>query len=165
MRRLLRQREIVIDEWRYFGEEAPEGVAPEAQAVIVPLTELRANPQTWEAWPGRLGVRLAPADRVEDIAGELARFAIIAVDFPGSGEGRGYSHARILRGRLGYKGELRAVNVKRDQLFLLARAGFDSFDLAPGENPETVVEYLQRYTVAYQPGAPFPPIQRQRYFA
>ena len=43
MRKLLRQREIVADDWRYAGEPGAES----AEAVIVPVAELRADAARW----------------------------------------------------------------------------------------------------------------------
>jgi uncharacterized protein (DUF934 family) len=158
MRRILRRREIVADDWRDFGAESTQ-----TDSIIVPLPELRRNADYWHAWRGQLGLRIAPPDRVEDFADEVARFALIAVEFSGPTEGRGYTQGRLLRERFGFAGELRAVGVKRDQLFLLARCGFDSFDLAAGEDLEAAAHALNRYTVAYQPGARQPSIARQRF--
>ena len=160
MRYILRQREIVADHWVHLGE----GTA-ESDALIVPLAQLRADAARWAGWRGRLGVRLAPADAPEDLAAELPRLALVAVEFPNAGDGRGYSQGRLLRTRLGFRGELRAVGagVKRDQVFLLARCGFDAIELAPGEDLEAARRALTRYTVAYQPGAAGIPLDRQRF--
>jgi uncharacterized protein (DUF934 family) len=165
MRHVLRRREIVADEWRHLSEQQ-EAPSPEAP-LIVPLAELRANPQFWSARRAPLGVRLAPADKVEDLAAELPRFALIAVDFPTPSEGRGYTQGRLLRERLGFSGELRAVGaaVKRDQIFALVRCGFDAFELAAGEDLDAAVKALDRYSVAYQPGARGSPPLRQRFSA
>ncbi len=164
MRQLLRRHEIVADDWRYPDELS--GSASAADAVIVPLAEFREN-AAWKSFKGRLGVRIGPAIRVEDLAGELSRFHLVAIEFPGPGEGRGYTAARLLRQRYGFTGEIRAVGaVKQDQIFLLARTGFDAFELAPGEDIHAAARALQRYSVAYQPGVvAHPAIQRQRYFA
>lgn len=150
MRYILRRHEVVADDWSHLGEEVAEGAA-----LIVPLGELRAQAPRWAAWRGRLGVRLAPADAPEDLAAELPRLKLVAVEFPDSGDGRGYTQGRLLRTRLGFRGELRAVGagVKQDQVFLLARCGFDAIELARGEDPEAARRALTRYTVAYQPGA------------
>jgi uncharacterized protein (DUF934 family) len=112
-------------------------------------------------------VRLTPADAVEELAAELPRLALVAVEFPNPGDGRGYSAARLLRERLGFTGELRAVGagVRQDQAFLLARCGFDALELAPGEDPQQARRALQRYDVAYQPGAAAVALRRQRFFA
>lgn len=165
MRLVLRRREIVADEWLHF--DAGCAAATNADAVIVPLAEVRANPQTWTARPGRLGLRIAPADKVEDLAADLGRYALIAVEFPAPTEGRGYTQGRLLRSRFGFAGELRALGaaVKRDLIFALARCGFDTFEIAPGEDLEACVQALGRYTVAYQPGAPLASVARQRFFA
>jgi uncharacterized protein (DUF934 family) len=160
MRYILRQREWVADEWRHLGEAAADG-----DALIVPLPELRRDPPAWRSRPGRLGVRLGPADRVEELADELAHLALVAVEFPTPGDGRGYSAGRLLRERLGFSGELRAVGagVRQDQVFLLARCGFDALELAEGEDPEAARRALQRYDVGYQPGAAQVPLRFRRF--
>jgi uncharacterized protein (DUF934 family) len=150
MRNLLRQHELTPDDWQYLGEEPPGG----AESIIIPLAELRNNGATWRARPGRLGVRIGPADRVEDLAADLPRLALVAVEFPTAGEGRGYTQARLLRNRYVFAGELRAVGaVKRDQLFFMSRCGFDAFELAAGEDPQAARLALSRYSVSYQPRA------------
>jgi uncharacterized protein (DUF934 family) len=161
MRHILRRREWVADEWRQLGE--PAGAA---DPLIVPLAELRRDAALAQR-PGPLGVRLSAGDQPEELAGYLPRLALVAVEFPNPGDGRGYSAGRLLRGRLGFGGELRAVGagVRQDQLFLLARCGFDALELAPGEDPEAACRALGRYDVAYQPGAPQVALRRQRFFA
>jgi uncharacterized protein (DUF934 family) len=164
MRYILRRREIVADDWRYLGEELIEGAG-----LIVPLAELRREPQRWRQWPGRLGTRLGPADALEELAGELPGLGLIAVEFPNPSDGRGYSQGRLLRERFAFLGELRAVGngVRRDQVFLLARCGFEALELAPGEDLEAARRALDRYDVAYQPGvAPADsgtPLRRRRF--
>jgi uncharacterized protein (DUF934 family) len=162
MRRILRRREIVADDWVHLGEGAADGAA-----LIVPLAELRKDPARWWQWPGRLGVRITPVDRVEELAEELPRLDLVAVEFPSPVDGRGYSQGRLLRERLGFRGELRAVGagVRQDQVFLLARCGFDAIELAAGEDADGACRSLQRYDVAYQPGSPETAIRRQRFFA
>jgi uncharacterized protein (DUF934 family) len=153
--------EVIADEWRLFGEDATD-----ADPVIVPLAQLRLDTARWLARPGRLGIRLAPAESVESLADVLSRVALVAVEFPGVGEGRGFSHARLLRQRLKFTGELRAVGtgVKQDKIFLLARTGFDSFELPESESPEEALSALRRYDVVYQPGEPIEGVRRQRFY-
>jgi uncharacterized protein (DUF934 family) len=172
---------VVADEWRLFGEDAAdagvdsgssddravsEGI-PSGDAVIVPLAELRKDTAAWLARPGRLGVRLAPAESVESLSDVLPRLSLVAVEFPGVGEGRGFSYGRLLRDRLNFKGELRAVGaaVKQDKIFLLARCGFESFELPPEEKADEALAALRRYDVVYQPAEPVEGIKRQRFFA
>jgi len=162
MRHILRQRELIADQWRYLGEQLAPG-----EAVVVPFAELARERERWWAWDGRLGVRLAPVDRVEDLAEELPRLDLVAVEFPSPGEGRGYSQGRLLRERYGFRGELRAVGagVRQDLVFLLARCGFDAMELAGAEDPQAARRALTRYPVAYQPGAAQVALRRQRFHA
>ena len=161
MRHILRRHELLADPWHYLGEEAPG-----SDALIVPFAQLRADPALG-ARAARLGVRLAPIDRVEELAAELPRLALIACEFPSPGEGRGYSQGRLLRQRFGFTGELRAVGagVRQDLVFHLARCGFDALELAPGEDVAAALRAWQRYDVAYQPGAAQVSLRAQRFFA
>jgi uncharacterized protein (DUF934 family) len=161
MRHILRRHEWVADGWRYLGEQAANG-----DPLIIPLAQWLGDTDRWRQRTGPLGVRLAPAERVEDLAGSLAVLKLVAVEFPGPGDGRGYSQGRLLRERLGFSGELRAIGagVRQDQVFLLARCGFDALELAVGEDPAAARRALQRYDVAYQPGAPGVALRRQRFY-
>lgn len=83
----------------------------------------------------------------------LAQLPLIGIHFGSSGEGRGYTLGRLLRERHGFQGELRAVGVVRvDQIFFLARCGFDAFDLTDGEDAALALAQLERFSVAYQSG-------------
>ena len=162
MRRILKRHEIVGDTWHLFGEDATD-----TDPIIIPLAELRKDTAAWLARKSPLGVRLAPAESVESLADVLPQLALVAVEFPNVGDGRGFSYGRLLRDRLGFKGELRAVGggVKQDKIFLLARCGFDSFELPPAEKADEALAALHRYDVVYQPAEPIEGIKRQRFFA
>jgi len=165
MRKILRRLEVVEDEWRYLGEEPARSAAV---ALIVPLAALREeSPAARERREvARLGARFGVTDKLEDLVVELPRLELLAFEFPSLGDGRGYSVARLLRERYRFAGELRAVGkVKRDQLFFMARSGFDAFELAEGEDFEGALESLRSFTVAYQPGAHHAPVASQRFFA
>ena len=72
-------------------------------------------------------VRIEPGDDARALLPALDRIALIEINFPAYGDGRGYSAARILREH-GYAGELRAVgDVLIDQLSHMRRCGFDAF--------------------------------------
>jgi uncharacterized protein (DUF934 family) len=159
------RREVIEDAWRHLGEDGVDVAAN--PALIVPFAEFRTNIARWLEYRGRLGVRLSPADAVEDLGEDAQRLSLVAADFPSAGEGRGYTQGRLLRSRFQFKGELRAVGagVKQDLLFIMARCGFDSFELAPGQKVEQALRALDRYSVAYQPAEPVPSIEQQRFFA
>jgi uncharacterized protein (DUF934 family) len=146
-RRVLRGLELIEDDWRYLGEPGAAG----AEALIVPLAQL-AHVLAQEPRPARLGVRLAASDAVEALEPHLGKLALVAFEFPGTGDGRGYSAARLLRERYGFRHELRAIGkVKQDQIFFMIRSGFDAFELAAGEDVEAARCAQRRFDVAYQP--------------
>ncbi len=65
-------------------------------------------------------------------------------------EGRGYTQGRLLRERWGFAGELRARGaIHRDHVFLLARCGFNSFEL-PESELEGGAAALRTFSAAYQ---------------
>ena len=158
---LLRQREVVVaDEWVALGDSLPADDVP----MIVPFAKFRENAAIYRARKGKLGIRLSPADKVEDLAPELPRLSLVALEFTGPGEGRGYTQAKLLRARYHFTGEVRAVgHVKQDQVYLMARVGIDAFDLSPTEKPEEVIATLERFKIAYTPGAPLPTLRRERF--
>jgi uncharacterized protein (DUF934 family) len=146
-RRLLRNAEIVVDEWRYVAEAAADTAAP----LIVTLTQWQLEPDTWLARGTPLGVVLSPAHHVELIAADLEHFTLIAAEFSGPAEGRGYTQARQLREHWAFTGELRATGyVRRDQLFFMARCGFNSFELTDTDI-EDAYRAFATFTAAYQP--------------
>jgi uncharacterized protein (DUF934 family) len=155
-RQLLRDGQVVEDDWAYAAESpgagAPAAGSPAAgSAIILAFDQWLAGKPAWLAHPGRLGVVLQPAHKVEQVAADLSRFDLIGAEFPGPAEGRGYTQARLLRERYGFKGEVRASGfVRRDQLFFLARCGFNSFELPPGELTGAAAA-LATFSAEYQP--------------
>lgn len=154
MSRLIKNLALVADPWR---EAAAEGPLPDGD-VIVPLARFTAEREALLAREGRLGVRLSPDDDPAALAGDLGHLDLVALAFPRFTDGRAYSQARLLRELLGFAGELRAVgDVLRDQLLLMARCGFDAFELRADKDPDDALGAFADYSVAYQaPVSPAP---------
>jgi uncharacterized protein (DUF934 family) len=153
-RRLLRDRVIVADDWLYAEEWPADGTQASggnASRVILSWDRWSAERDTWLARALELGVVLSPEHKVEQLAPDLAHFALVACSFPGPSEGRGYSQGRLLRERYDFQGELRATGyVRIDQLFFLARCGFNSFELADIDLGAAHAAF-STFTAAYQP--------------
>ena len=153
LERVIRGRRVEDDAWVVVGFAPHEDLAAELPEgpVIVPLSVWKARREELASRGGLLGVWLAPADDPAEIASDLDRLSVIAVHFPKFTDGRGYSTATLLRTRYGYRGELRAFgDVGRDQIFYLARCGFDAFKLAPHRDPEDALASFNDFTVRYQ---------------
>lgn len=126
---------------------------PASGPALVPLAVWLADREALKDRP-QTGVWLAGGDDPAALAGDLAGLAVVAVRFAAFTDGRGYSLARLLRDRLGYGGELRAVgDVLIDQARFLARSGFDAFQVPEGTDLARFAAALDRFSVVYQPAA------------
>lgn len=129
------------DPWHLLRDDEP---APDHAPLILPLAQwlLTRDPAQ--------GLWLAPDDDAEDLADLLPHLPLIAVDFPSFRDGRGYSQAYVLRTRLGWTGELRAVgDVLRDQLSHMRQCGFDAFAVRSDKSAEDALKGLAGMSVLY----------------
>lgn len=147
--------------------EATPNPAVDPDLPLVKQADFLKDPASHAAEGKPLGVRVAAADKVEDLAPHLSGIAVVAIEFPSPGDGRGFTSARLLRQRYGFKGEIRAVGagVKQDLLFFMARCGIDAFDLVPTENETEARQALNRFTLAYQPAVPRSDVREARFTA
>jgi uncharacterized protein (DUF934 family) len=161
MHLLIKNRRLHSDSWRLLETGA---AVPPVGDVIVPLPVWLGKRAALAARDGRAGVWLAPHEDPGALAGDLDRLPLVAVSFPKFSDGRGFSTARLLRERYGYRGELRAVgDVLRDQLLFLARCGFDAFALRADQDPDAALAAFDELTEAYQAGVDQPvPLFRRR---
>ena len=153
MREIIKDKKVVQDDWNVarLGEgETPESFAVPAGKTIVPLKVWLAQREALSA-RNDIGVWIASDERPEALKDDIARFTVIAVDFPKFMDGRGYSIAYNLRARLGYTGELRAIgDVLRDQLFYMQRVGFNAFAVRADKNIHDALKGLTDFSEPYQ---------------
>jgi uncharacterized protein (DUF934 family) len=148
-KRILSQRKVVDDPWT---DLAPGETPSPAAKQIVTLADYLARKEAFTASPENLGLRVPSDTNARALSEHLPRFGLIAVEFPGFKDGRGFTIARLLRIRFGYRGEIRAVGyVMRDWLFYMSRVGFTQFDLAPGKSLEDALASFDDFSVVYQP--------------
>ncbi|MCE1190839.1 MAG: DUF934 domain-containing protein [Acidovorax sp.] len=82
---------------------------------------------------------------------DLAGVDRIDLQFPKFTDGRAFSQARLLRGRLKFAGELRATgDVLIDQLVQMARCGFDVAVLREGLDMADAQRQFDRFKAFYQ---------------
>lgn len=164
MSTLIRQRGIERDDWRLV--RSADEVAADGEDVIVPFAVWRADAEALRTRSGRTGLWLAGADDPAELAALPPWPALIAVQFAAFTDGRGYSIARLLRERHGYRGELRAIgDVQRDQLFELARCGFDAFALRADQDPAAALRAFADFSEVYQAAADRGPLFARRFSA
>ena len=147
---LIKNGELVEDTWTFVEGDTE---VPSLGCISLPLAKLIEDADVLLARNQQIGVRLSPDDDPHELTPYLDRIALIEVDFPKYTDGRGYSQAQLLRRRLGYTGELRAVgHVLRDQILYMNRSGFDAYQTTRADLPN-VVKALEEYSAFYQPAA------------
>lgn len=158
---IIRQRKIVEDDYVHVADGAE---LPDHGDVIVTLARYSEQRAALLERGGRIGVRLRSDQHAREVAELLPELSLIAIEFPGFKDGRGYSTARLLRERFEFQGELRAVgDVLRDQLFYMERCGFDTFELKAGKDIQGALEAFSEFSVTYQGAADDPrPMFRRR---
>lgn len=147
---LIRNGEEVENTWRFVPdqEELPPG-----DQVSVTLPRFLNEAERLTARNAAIGVRLEPEDDPHALREHLYRLDLIEVHFPKYTDGRGYSQAQLLRRRMDYEGELRAVgHVLRDQLLHMKRSGFDAFETRRADLA-AVLDALSEFTAFYQSAA------------
>lgn len=149
MRNIIRDGAIVADDYvRWNGE----GEMPVSDRLLVPLAVFAADAESITAVSkSGPGIIVAGDAETDDILPWLPAVKLIAVEFPKFTDGRGYSLARLLRERHGFRGELRAVgDVLRDQLFFMHRCGFNAFEVRADRSLDDALSGLHDFSVTYQ---------------
>jgi uncharacterized protein (DUF934 family) len=165
MTTLIKGRAIAADRWRLVtAEEVSAGELPQSGDLIVPLSLWLARREALDARSGETGVWLQPADDPAELTKAPPLPELIAVHFPVFHDGRGCSIAFLLRSRYGFRGELRAIgDVLRDQLFELARCGFDAFALRADQDAAAALAAFQDFSEVYQAAVDRGPLFERRF--
>ncbi len=154
MPRLIRWR----DGAAAWGEDALTAVDDDQPVphgdVLVSLALFQRERRSLLGQGRNLGVIMGPTDEPESLVVDLPGLSVVALTFPKFRDGRAYSAARVLRERLGFKGELRAVgDVLLDMSVPLIRCGFDAFVPADASVPEQWTASASRFRHVYQRAA------------
>ncbi len=150
---ILHAGNLVQDDWAVLEDGRTEIVSSGGN-VIVTLARWRADREALLAQHAAVGVLVPNTADIEAVHPEIADRPLIALQFPTFTDGRALSQAVVLRKRLGFRGELRALgDVIRDLVFWLGRCGFDSIVPRKDQNLESCRAALTEITVAYQAAA------------
>jgi uncharacterized protein (DUF934 family) len=134
-----------------LSDETP---LPEAGGAIVSLERFRRDRDQLIARNAPIGVRLRAEQSPELLGEDVHRLSVVALGFPKFRDGRAFSWARLLRTRLNFSGEIRAVgDFLYDQIAYQCRVGFDAWELPEGFTLENFQRALSEMTEVYQPSA------------
>ena len=135
------------------GEDGPDRHPQPYGHALLTLEQWHAVRATWPAHFAT-GLILDNDADVEALAADLPRLKLIVLQFPKWTDGRAYSQAHLLRQRLRYTGEVRAVGeVLVDMLPLLQRCGFDAVKLRADQRHGAALQALQAFDAHYQGAA------------
>jgi len=137
---------------RVFVALADGDPLPAEGPVIVSLKRFQTEREMLLARDDKLGLRLDASESPALVGNDLHKLALIVLYVPYFRDGRAFSWARLLRTRLGYKGELRVTgHVLRDQITFYARVGVDSFDLPRPVTEADIAAVQAEMSNVYQP--------------
>lgn len=160
MAQIIRNQLIVEDDWTAIDDAE---AIPESGKVVISQTRWLAEKEALKS-RGKLGLRIEPSLDVAQLANELHYLSLIVIPLsfikpkPEGGltyDGRGYSQARLLRERYGFKGDIRANGgVFRDAMYYMHRCGFNEFEVREGQDLNEALGAFKDFTApAYQAAA------------
>ena len=150
MTKLLKDGAFIADPYSPVADDAalPDGAA------VVSLSRFKKDRDTLLERNAPLGVRLQSSESPELLGDDVNRLSLVVLEFPKFRDGRAFSWARMLRTRLGFKGEIRAVgDFLYDQVNYQHRVGFDAWDVPDHFTLDMFHRALAEMTNVYQPSS------------
>jgi len=144
---LIKDKHVTQDSWAFIADD----VALNVDYNIVSQARWSKEREELVKHGGQLGLRLESNAVVEEIVEDLSHFQLIELHIPVFTDGRGFTHARVLRSRFGFDGDIRVSgDFMRDQVFYLNRVGVSSFELNDSDNAQEVIDSMGDISVRYQ---------------
>ena len=137
-----------------FVTVADDAALPPSGGAIVSLTRFNKDRTTLLERNAPIGVRLKADESPESLGDDVQRLSVVVLEFPKFSDGRAFSWARMLRTRLGFTGQVRAVgDFIFDQIAYKRRVGFDAWEVPDGFKLENFAKAFGEITNVYQPSA------------
>jgi uncharacterized protein (DUF934 family) len=134
-----------------YARPADDAPLPDG-AIIVSLSRFQKERDAILARNSPIGIRLQSSENPEILGPDVNHFSLIVLEFPKFRDGRAFSWARLLRTRLGFAGEIRAVgDFLYDQVNYQRRVGFDAWEVPDHFTIEMFNRALAEMTDVYQP--------------
>lgn len=145
---LVKEGRIVEDA---FTPVADDDAMPDGPA-IVSLKRFLAERDHLLNRDQPLGVRLETSESPDALREQLDRLALVVLHIPLFKDGRAFSWARLLRTRLGYRGEIRVSgHFLLDQIAFYSRVGVDAFEIGANISLPAIEKALKEISDVYQP--------------
>ena len=136
-----------------FASVADDAALPDGP-VIVSLARFSKEREHLLERNTPLGVKLKSDENPQLLGDDVNRLSLVVLEFPKFRDGRAFSWARVLRTRLNFTGEIRAVgDFLFDQMNYQHRVGFDAWEVPDDFRIEQFAAALAEMTNVYQPSA------------
>lgn len=143
---LIKNKQLSQDNWVFIEDDA--ALNPDFNIVSFARWQAECRPLSAQA---NLGIRLESDIMIEELEESLSSFSLIELHIPVFTDGRAFTHARLLRSRYGFTGDIRVSgDFMLDQVFYLSRVGVSSFVIDDHENADKVIAVMDDFTVHYQ---------------
>ncbi|NOQ35041.1 MAG: DUF934 domain-containing protein [Methylococcaceae bacterium] len=144
---IIKDKQLVESNWTYVAD----GDALNEGDITVSLARWNEEKSALQAHQGKVGVRLESDADVNVLAEDVDSLTLVELNFPAFTDGRGFSHARLLRDELNYQGEIRAIgSYMPDQAFYLSRVGVNAFAMKNADELAVALSTLDDFSVKYQ---------------
>ncbi len=144
---IIKNKQLTTSDWSYIADDDAliEG------DITVSLMRWCEEKASLKNHQGKVGVRLNSDADVNELINDITSLTLIELNFPAFTDGRGFSHARILRKNLNYQGEIRAIgHYMADQVFYLSRVGVNAFQMENSDDLAVALSTLNDFSIKYQ---------------
>ena len=163
---LIKDGQVVDNPWSLLAKDVDLSTALSDQSshIIVPFALWQEYKDSLMESGKAVAVWVDSDDDPYELANDVIDLPLICLNFPVFRDGRAFSAAAILRERLNYQGEIRAIgDVLRDQLFYMKKCGINSFDLADAVKVEEALAGFNEFSTSYMSTVEEPlPLFRRR---
>jgi uncharacterized protein (DUF934 family) len=143
---LIKDQILSENSWQFISDDT---AIPDSGNITVSLHRWQENRSELNQRNDGVGVRLESTDDTHKLK-DLAGVSLIELNFPAFTDGRLFSHAKLLRTRTGFQGEIRAVgNFMVDQVFYMSKVGINAFELDNVDIPVALAAFKD-FSVSYQ---------------
>ena len=146
--------------FKVTGENFPEDddlnkiKLPDVSKILLPLKLYLLRKDEIEKKYSEVGLWLYSHEDFQWLSNlnlDLNKFSVIGIYIEKFADGRIYSLGNLIRRKLKFKNDLRALgDILKDQLFFLDRSGFSSFLIKKGRSAEEAIKGLSDFSHSYQ---------------
>ena len=163
---LIKDGQVAENDWAVIAKDCDlaEALSNTSTKILLPMSLWQEQKSALQASGKTLGLWLDSDDDTYELDADALKLPLIALNFPVFMDGRSYSSAAILRERLGFEGELRAIGeILRDQLFYMKKCGINSFEISDSVKLEDALAAFNDFSNNYQSTSEEPlPLFRRR---